>query len=192
MRPPGSRGLTIVELIVVFAILAILAGILVPAIQYARVAARETGCKNNVRQLGLALQQIQDSGEALPEMNWSTQILPFIDSNLSVEILEAGIPAGGEPVIRPSLMNCPIAAGRELAGREDIAHYLLQVKNHRRQWKVLDVPVGYSAKWYGNPTLADPFSYVGPHRGGYFVRGGGGGTPILFGRSRALVDRHRD
>jgi prepilin-type N-terminal cleavage/methylation domain-containing protein len=100
------RGFTLVELLVVIAIIGILVALLLPAVQAAREAGRRTQCVNNLKQIGLALQNYHDSRKTLPfgkgpsyagapvYARWSTQalILPFLEQGNAYAAIDFNFP----------------------------------------------------------------------------------------------------
>jgi len=136
----GPRSLraafTLIELLVVIAIIAILIALLLPAVQQAREAARRTQCRNNLKQLGLAMHNYHDNFQAFPldgicptnncgsnfrdtnptnlwGTSWGIALLPYIDQAPRFNLWNSGLGYGGSTnqrlVTGESLpaMKCP-------------------------------------------------------------------------------------
>ena len=133
-----SNGFTLIELLVVIAIIAILIALLLPAVQQAREAARRTQCKNNMKQIGLAMHNYHDVYNMFPpgacvrpsgnvgNMDVSigafTSILPFVEAgNLKNLYDETRTWDQQNTVANPTLAStvvpsylCPSSTGQEV------------------------------------------------------------------------------
>jgi prepilin-type N-terminal cleavage/methylation domain-containing protein len=129
-------GFTLVELLVVIAIIGILVALLLPAIQAAREAARRNSCSNNLKQLGVALQNYHDTYQRFPPVavfgkfggpgrappsvpspaynhTWCLMILPFMEQQALYDSVDKNLRVWDQPIrstVVPAFL-CPSDAG---------------------------------------------------------------------------------
>jgi len=127
-----ARGFTLVELLVVIAIIGVLVALLLPAVQAAREAARRTQCANNLKQIGLATHNFEDTFKALPPLRiagaegWATYwvlIMPYMEQanaqnlwDLKFKYVAQSVAARQIPV---KSFYCPSRRSRGLSLQQD-------------------------------------------------------------------------
>lgn len=167
-------GITILELVIVFTIIAILVGLLFPAIQYALKLSRTSACDNHLRQLRLALDSYVDATRShfpLPPVadrpsGWALEVLPFIEEANLYNTFDFRSnwmsPANQSAALnRPALFFCPVVpeADSTMPG-VGVSHYLLRIDpkdrvraTRSRGWQVIHAVEGVTIPWCTSPEI---------------------------------------
>ncbi len=169
----ARRAFTLIELLVVIAIIAVLMALLLPAVQQAREAARKSQCKNNLKQLGIALHSYSESfGDRFPMATvahptaggeWSAQarLLPYLDqgnlfAGINLELAYSDpVNAPLAPVRVPGFL-CPseVKDVQRLNGSGQPQHYPINYGYNGSGWFVLDKTTGQAGNGSFLPNVS--------------------------------------
>jgi prepilin-type N-terminal cleavage/methylation domain-containing protein len=186
----ARRGVTLIEMFVVLAIIVVLLGLLLPAINFSRDAARRTGCQANLHQLGTAVVLYASARRKLPDpavsgtmSGWAIDILPFIEEPALAAGL-SGMPPLSSPAAlalaanRPAVMRCPSGYdGDSTIPGVPASHYDggfgVGVSRIRGlDWGISDLPTSARFPWVTSPNMGVPDDvpiWSLPHTGGFNV-----------------------
>ncbi len=174
------RAVSLIELLVALAILAVLVGLLLPAVQRVRHRADDMRCQNNLHQLNLGVGGYVETHKRLPTPGsptsvggWSFEVLPFIEQQPLREAVGLGTPTATAPAVLarpPAVFRCPRRESPvgPTAGMSP-AHYVLVPVTRRDSFALYDAPLDLRTPWASGPELTpqELSQSSGPHRGGF-------------------------
>jgi prepilin-type N-terminal cleavage/methylation domain-containing protein len=179
----SRKGVSIIETLVVIAIVGILLALLLPAVQSARTRSLELECKNNLHQLNLAIADFSEAHKRLPGLGsnglvggWTIDVLPFLDQKNLQDRMTPGNTIQTVPdylLRQPRIFRCPIrsAADEPIAGVMEPSSYLFVPYDRRKTFHVFDAPIDVRMPWASGPEMRndDLVRETGPHHRGFFV-----------------------
>jgi type II secretory pathway pseudopilin PulG len=170
-------------MLIVLFIIAILAALLLPALQRSRESARRANCESNLRQLSMAMRMYVENYRRAPDKptagnvgGWPVALLPYLEQReLARELLRSRSlnPQEVSPLALelPSIFRCPSVVRPTDAGTIPVAHYVLSTSSNRESWWLGDAPIDFTELWLSGPEIQHDTwrSAAGPHSGGSLV-----------------------
>jgi prepilin-type N-terminal cleavage/methylation domain-containing protein len=169
------KGLTLVELLVVIAVIGILVALLLPAVQAAHAAARRISCANNLKQICLATHNYHDSYQTFPPSAanqrgktfdpWSSQarLLPYLEKENLEELIDWKLEYALQPDVtrvRVATFLCPSEINDQQRETSSLTHYPLNYAINLGVWFVYDPVSGRGGQGLVYPNSATGMASV--------------------------------
>jgi prepilin-type N-terminal cleavage/methylation domain-containing protein len=182
-RVARVRGVSLLELLIVLAIIGIMMGMLLPALHQVHMHSLRTACDSNVHQLSIALSTYAETHRAMPTppdpecpVGWTLAVLPYMEESSLADLVKVGQPRTSVANLavaskRPALFVCPATpeAYSPVTGI-GVTNYIFSVdpvsrtNSRRAGWVVQDAPEGARNPWTASPEIPwDMRGYPPPH-----------------------------